>query len=385
MTATRRPIVLTAGGTGGHVFPAQALADTLVKRGFPIALITDRRATALGGALASAETYRINAAGISGRNIVRRGLAVLQLGFGYFQAKRILAAIDPLAVVGFGSYASVPAMLAATTLGKRTVIHEQNAVLGRANRFLASRVTRIATAFQTVSHLRAEDKAKTVHTGNPVRPDIIAIAARPYPTIAEGGVINLLVFGGSLGAAVFSQVVPQTIAALPVALRNRLKITQQCRAEDIEAVRATYGAAGIDAELAPFFSDMPARLAAAHLVVSRSGASTIAELTAAGRPAILVPYPHATDDHQTKNAESLCDAGGAWMIPQPAFNRESLAARLTALLANPRTLQTTALCAGRIGMRSAADNLANLVVTVAGANAGACCGSRGEMLREAMR
>ncbi len=381
MTGNSRAIVLSAGGTGGHVFPAQALADNLVERGFLIALITDRRAGALAGALANAKTYRINAAGISGRNIVRRALALLQLGFGYFQARRILARIDPLAVVGFGSYASVPAVLAATSLGKRTVIHEQNAVLGRANRFLAPRVTRIATAFQAVSHLREEDKGKTVCTGNPVRPEIVAIASRPYPAITESGAINLLVFGGSLGATVFSQIVPDTIATLPVSLRARLKITQQCRAEDIEAVRAVYREASVNAELASFFIDMPAKLAAAHLVISRSGASTIAELTAAGRPAILVPYPYATDDHQTKNAESLCDAGGAWMIPQHAFSRESLATRLTALLANPRTLQTTALCAGRIGMRSAADNLADLVVAVAGrggSNHGQPC-----MLREA--
>jgi UDP-N-acetylglucosamine--N-acetylmuramyl-(pentapeptide) pyrophosphoryl-undecaprenol N-acetylglucosamine transferase len=383
MTGNRRAIVLSAGGTGGHVFPAQSLAEMLARRGFPIALITDRRATALGGALASAETYRINAAGISGRGLLQRGMAVAQLGFGYFQAKKILAAIDPLAVVGFGSYASVPAVLAAANLGNKTVIHEQNAVLGRANRFLAPRVTRIATAFASVAFLRSEDKGKTVFTGNPVRPDIIAIAAKPYPRLDEDGVVDLLVFGGSLGASVFSQVVPETIAALPTHLRARLRITQQCRAEDLDKVRTVYDAAGIDATLASFFDDMPARLAASHLVISRAGASTIAELTAAGRPAILVPYPHATDDHQTKNAESLCDAGGAWMIPQHAFNRESLTTRLTALLQNTRTLQTTALCAGRIGMRTAAENLADLVVQVVGA------GRNGDgepgILREAAR
>lgn len=364
MTGARRAIVLSAGGTGGHVFPAQSLAEALTRRGFPIALITDRRATALGGALASAETYRINAAGIAGRSVLDRGMAVLKLGVGYFQARRILRSIDPLAVVGFGSYASVPAVLAATSIGARTVIHEQNAVLGRANRFLAPRVTRIATAFPTVAMLRDDDKAKTVCTGNPVRPEVIAIAKQPFPAVVDGGPVNLLVFGGSLGATVFSQVVPETIAALPEDLRRRLHIVQQCRAEDLDAVRAVYDATGVDAELAAFFDDMPVKLANAHLVISRAGASTIAELTAAGRPAILVPFPHATDDHQTKNAESLCDAGGGWMIPQHAFDRQSLTTRLTALLATPRTLQTTALCAGRMGMRSAADNLADLVVDV---------------------
>jgi len=383
MTDRRRAIVLSAGGTGGHVFPAQSLADSLVKRGFPIALITDRRATALSGALANAETYRINAAAISGRNLLRRGIAIAQLGFGYFQAKRILAETAPLAVVGFGSYASVPAVLAASNLGMKTVIHEQNAVLGRANRFLAPRVTRIATAFAAVDNLRDEDKGKTVFTGNPVRPEVIAIAAQPYPRLTEGGAVNLLVFGGSLGASIFSQVVPETIAALPASVRNRLRITQQCRAEDLETVRAIYGTAGIDVELASFFDDMPARLAAAHLVICRAGASTIAELTAAGRPAILVPYPHATDDHQTRNAESLCDAGGAWMIPQHAFNRESLTTRLTVLIANGRTLHTTALCAGRIGMRTAADNLAKLVVDVVGSDTNGS--GTPDVLREAAR
>lgn len=364
MSGARRAILLTAGGTGGHVYPAQSLADALARRGFPIALITDRRANALSGALATADTYRINAAGISGRSLINRGMALLHLGFGYFQAKRILASINPLAVVGFGSYASVPAVLAGTRLGCTTVIHEQNAVLGRANRFLAPRVTRIATAFKTVTGLREEDAQKTVWTGNPVRPEVIAIAGEPYPTITDGGPINLLVFGGSLGATVFSQVVPETIAALPASLRKRLQIVQQCRKEDLETARALYGTAGLDVELASFFDDMPAKLAKAHLVISRSGASTIAELTAAGRPAILVPYPHATDDHQTKNAEALCDSGGAWMIPQTAFNQESLTTRLTVLLGSPRTLQTTALCAGRMGMRTAADNLADLVVSV---------------------
>ncbi len=383
MTGDRRPIVLSAGGTGGHVFPAQALAEILTKRGFRLALVTDRRATPLGGALSAAETYRINAAGISGRNLIRRGLALAQLGFGYFQARKILAEIDPLAVVGFGSYASVPAVLAAANLGKKTIIHEQNAVLGRANGFLAPRVTRIATAFASVAKLRDEDKARTVLTGNPVRPEIIAIAGKPYPALSEDGAIDLLVFGGSLGATVFSQIVPETITRLSAPLRARLRITQQCRPEDIDKVRATYASAGMEPVLKPFFDDMPARLATAHLVISRAGASTIAELTAAGRPAILVPYPHAIDDHQTKNAESVCDAGGGWMIPQHAFNRESLTTRLTALLLNTRTLQRTALCAGRIGMRTAAEKLADLVVDVAGAGANGC--GRSGILREAAR
>ena len=367
MTARNRPIALAAGGTGGHVFPAQSLADLLSPRGYRIALITDRRETALDGALAAADIHRINAAGVSGTGLLRRVIAMAKLGMGYFEARKIIRAIDPIVVVGFGSYASVPTVLAATRLHRKTIIHEQNAILGRANRFLAPRVTRIATAFQTVGHLRDEDRTKTVWTGNPVRPDIISIAGEPYPALDEGGRVNLLIFGGSLGATVFSEIVPATLASLPQTLRGRLRVVQQCRAADIDAVRDTYAAANIDAELAPFFSDMPKRLAAAHLVICRSGASTVAELSAAGRPAILVPYPHATDDHQTKNAEILCDAGGGWIMPQGDFDSANLAARLTALMSNTRMLRTTALCAGRIGVRKAAENLAELVLDVVGA------------------
>lgn len=366
MTAPNQPIVLAAGGTGGHVFPAQSLAGALADRGIRIALITDRRANALDGALATADTYRIRAGGLSGRGPLQRLVALADLGIGFLQARRILKSIDPMAVVGFGSYASAPTMAAAVGLGCRTVIHEQNAILGRANRLFASRVTNIATAFRSVANLRDEDRPKTVWTGNPVRSEIIGIAGEPYPAIEDDGPINLMVFGGSLGATVFSKIVPEALTSLSDTIQKRLRLTQQCRAEDLDAVRKIYDDAGLQAELAPFFSDMPNKLAAAHLVICRAGASTIAELAAAGRPAILVPYPHATDDHQTRNAECLCDAGGGWMIPQEAFTADSLAARLTTLLSNTKSLRTTALCAGQIGMRNATDNLTDLVLSAAG-------------------
>jgi len=366
MNAPNRPIVLAAGGTGGHVFPAQSLAGALADRGIRIALITDRRANALDGALATADTYRIRAGGLSGRGPIKRLVALFELGVGFLQARRILKAIDPMAVVGFGSYASAPTIAAAVGLGCRTVIHEQNAILGRANRLFASRVTNIATAFRSVANLRDEDRPKTVWTGNPVRSEIIGIAGEPYPSIEDDGPINLLVFGGSLGASVFSKVIPNALTSLPETVQRRIRLTQQCRAEDLEAVRKIYDDAGLQAELAPFFSDMPNKLATAHLVICRAGASTIAELAAAGRPAILVPYPHATDDHQTRNAECLCDAGGGWMIPQEAFTAECLNARLTSLLSNTKSLRTTALCAGQIGMRNATDNLTDLVLSAAG-------------------
>lgn len=364
MTAAPRPIVLTAGGTGGHVFPAQALAGALQDRGYRIVLIADKRSGTLSGPLATVECHRIHAGAPTGRNVFRRIGGIVKLASGFLQARRLLRDLDPEVVVGFGSYASVPAMAAAIALGQRTVIHEQNAVLGRANRLLAPRVTKIATAFQSVAHLREEDASKCVWTGNPVRPEVIAIAAHPFPTIDDTGPIDLLVFGGSQGATIFSSVVPEALACLPDALRRRLRVVQQCRQEDLDPVRRIYNTVGIQAELAPFFDDMPRRLGTAHLVICRSGASTCAELTAAGRPAILVPFPHATDDHQTRNAERLCDAGAGWMIPQSSFTAEALTQRLTALLQNPLLLRTTALCAGRIGMRSATAKLADLVVAV---------------------
>lgn len=361
MNNTARTIVLATGGTGGHIFPAQALAGGLAKRGYRIAVVTDRRAQALGDILGDAELFRISGAGVSGRSVLNRVGAVFQLGLGYLQARRILRKLNPAVAVGFGSYASLPTMLAAVHLSIPTVIHEQNAILGRSNRLLAPRVTRIATAFQTVASLRPEDRDKTEWTGNPVRPEVMAIAANPYPALADGGAINALVFGGSQGASIFSEVVPETIVALPEALRDRIRIVQQCRAEDIDRVRQIYAAKNMQPELAPFFADLPNRLAAAHLVISRSGASTIAELAAAGRPAILVPFQQATDDHQTKNAQGLCDAGGGWLIPQATFDRDSLTARLTALLGNTEILRTAARCAGRIGAHGATENLTNLV------------------------
>jgi UDP-N-acetylglucosamine--N-acetylmuramyl-(pentapeptide) pyrophosphoryl-undecaprenol N-acetylglucosamine transferase len=364
MSAAPRTIVLATGGTGGHIFPAQALAGGLRTHGYRIAVVTDRRAKAMGGSLGDADVFRISGAGVSGRSVLNRISAVFQLGVGYLQARRILRKLRPAVAVGFGSYASLPTMLAAAHLSIPTVIHEQNAILGRSNRLLAPRVTRIATAFETVMGVRPEDRDKTAWTGNPVRAAVLAIADRAYPSIEGDGAINILVFGGSLGASIFSEVVPETIAALPENLRSRIRLVQQCRAEDIERVRHVYAARNIDAELAPFFEDMPDRLAAAHLVIARSGASTIAELTAAGRPAILVPFQHATDDHQTKNAQGLCDAGGGWLIPQSTFDRDSLTARLTALLANTKMLRTAAACAGRIGARDATEKLTGLVAGV---------------------
>lgn len=354
-------IVLTAGGTGGHVFPAEALAAELLARGHRLALVTDRRGQAYGGTLGSLTTHRISAGGIAGRGLRARLRAVAELGLGFLQARKLLTGLRPAAVVGFGGYASVPAMLAATTTGIPTALHEQNAVLGRANRLLAPRVTRIATSYAHVSHLAAAWQSKVVQTGMPVRGTVIALRDRDYPALTDKGPLRLLVLGGSQGARVLSEVVPAALARLPETLRRRLEVSQQCRPEDLEGVRRAYEGTGIAATLESFFHDVPDRLADAHLVIARSGASTVTELTAMGRPAILVPYPHATDDHQTANAHAVDEAGGGWLIPQTAFTPESLSARIESLFALPGSLIKAAACARAAGSPDAARQLADLV------------------------
>lgn len=359
-------VLLAAGGTGGHVFPAEALASVLIERGFRLGLVTDRRGHAYGGTLGSLETFRISAGGIAGRGLMNKLRAVAELGLGVIQARSLLKRLRPAAVVGFGGYASVPTMVAATLLGLPTAIHEQNAVLGRANRLLAGRVRRIATSYANVLHVDPAWRDKLAHTGMPVRAAVAALRDAPYPALTEDGPIRLLVLGGSQGARVLSEIVPSALAALPDAIRGRLSVAQQCRPEDIEAVRGAYVGSGIDATLESFFADAPDRISAAHLVIARSGASTVAELTALGRPAILVPYPHAIDDHQTANARAVDEAGGAWLMPQPAFTSDALASRLEALFTQPGTLARAAGCARTAGRPDAAAQLADLVAALPG-------------------
>lgn len=361
-----RLVLLAAGGTGGHVFPAEALAQVLIERGWRLGLVTDRRGHAYGGTLGSLETFRIRAGGIAGRGALSKICAVAELGIGIIQARALLKRLNPEVVVGFGGYASVPTMVAATLLGIPTAIHEQNAVLGRANRLLAGRVRRIATSYANVAHVAADWTAKLTHTGMPVRAAVAALRDAPYPTLSEGLPIRLLVLGGSQGARVLSEVIPAALAALPEGLRTRLTVSQQCRPEDLEMVRAAYAGTGIDATLDSFFADVPERMSGAHLVIARSGASTVAELTALGRPAILVPYPHAIDDHQTANAHAVDEAGGAWLMPQPAFTSETLAGRLEALFTQPGTLARAAGCARAAGRPDAAALLADLVAVLPG-------------------
>jgi len=356
-----RAIALATGGTGGHVFPAQALAEELGSRGYRLMLITDRRGDAYGGPLGALETHTIRAAGVSGIGISARIGAIFQLAAGYFQARKLLRELKPAAVVGFGGYPSVPTMLAASHLKLRTAIHEQNAILGRANRLLAPRVNRIALSFERTAELRDQDAKRSQWTGNPVRPEIAAIAGQSYPHIEDGQPIRLLVTGGSQGAQILGECVPAAIRSLPEDMRQRLRVAQQVRAEQLDAVTAAYREAGVSADVRAFFEDMPKQLADAHLMIARAGASTMAELTCVGRPAILVPYPYAVDDHQTANAARLCDDAGAWMIPQKDLTPDTLADRLLQLIAKPQVLETAATAAERIGMPEATTQLADMI------------------------
>jgi UDP-N-acetylglucosamine--N-acetylmuramyl-(pentapeptide) pyrophosphoryl-undecaprenol N-acetylglucosamine transferase len=359
--------VLAAGGTGGHLFPAEAVARRLVAGGGAVHLLTDRRADAFAEAVPGVTIDRVRASQLGGGPLhAAYGLA--ELAVGMVQARRLLRRLMPTAVVGFGGYPSVPTMLAAAQLGLPTLIHEQNAVFGRANRLLAPRARRIATGFAETTGLRAADKTRAVHTGNPVRPAILAVGAAGYAPPEPGGPIELLVTGGSQGARVFSEIVPPALAALPSDLRARLRVSQQARPEDRAAAAAHYQTLGIAAAVESFFDDMPARLQRAHLVICRAGASTVAELAAAGRPAILVPYPYATDDHQTANAGAFAMAGGGWAMPQTRFAVDALTARLIALFSEPSVLAEAAAAARRFARDDAAERLAALVLELAPAN-----------------
>jgi UDP-N-acetylglucosamine--N-acetylmuramyl-(pentapeptide) pyrophosphoryl-undecaprenol N-acetylglucosamine transferase len=359
-------IVLAAGGTGGHMFPAEALAKALIARGTRVALITDKRGQAFGDSLPSVEVHRIRASRLP-RHTLDRIRAVLEMGLGGLEARRLLGKLAPAAVVGFGGYPSIPTVLAASFAKIPIVLHEQNALLGRANRRLASRAQAVATSFETVARVPAG--CRTVLTGNPVRPGIIALRDQPYRAPTADGPFSILVTGGSQGARVLSEVVPPALAQLPPELKARLKVTQQCRQEDIEAARTEYAQAGIAAELSTFFSDMPARLAACHLAITRSGASTVAELGVAGRPAILIPYPFATDDHQTANAEAYVRSGGGWVVGQRILTPRFLADRIVALAARPDTLERAAEAAHSEGRPDAAERFADLVLSAVGARA----------------
>jgi UDP-N-acetylglucosamine--N-acetylmuramyl-(pentapeptide) pyrophosphoryl-undecaprenol N-acetylglucosamine transferase len=360
------PVLVAAGGTGGHLFPAEALAAALTQRGVKAHLVTDHRAARFGGGFAGGAVHVVASATLRGSGPLALARTGFALGLGVAQAWALIGRLRPAAVIGFGGYPTVPPVLAAAWRRVPTLIHDANAVLGRANRFLAPRVTAIATTFPDLFGDDPALAAKATLTGNPLRPAVLASAATPYPAAADP--LHLLIFGGSQGARIMADVVPAAIGLLDPALRARLAIVQQAREEDLQRVRTAYAGLAIGADVAPFFADLPARMAATHLVIARSGAGTVAELSAIGRPAILVPLPHALDQDQFANAGVLEHRAAAIRLVQNEFTPRRLADEITALAAAPQRLQDMAAAARSMGRRDAADRLADLVLRVAGIN-----------------
>ena len=359
-------IVLSAGGTGGHIFPAQAVAAELMKRGRKIIVMTDARGTQYPTYFPGASIEIVPSAAFSDRSILGLATAPFEIMAGIIVAAVKLARARPAAVIGFGGYPSLPVMIAACLARFPTVIVAPDAVLGRANRIVANYVRAIAGGFPLKRFL-PKDMAKVVYTGNPVRPEVVAQKDVPYDAPTASGPLRLLVFGGSQGARALSEIVPAAIALLPADMRARLDVVQQCRPEDLEGVRIAYKSSGVTAELATFFKDLPSRMAKAHLVIGRSGAGTVAELMVIGRPAILVPLPHALDDNQTPNADALADAGGGWRVAQKDLKPQKLAEMLQAAFATPGELAKCAAAAHAAGKPDAALRLADLIDRIGGA------------------
>jgi UDP-N-acetylglucosamine--N-acetylmuramyl-(pentapeptide) pyrophosphoryl-undecaprenol N-acetylglucosamine transferase len=354
--------LLCAGGTGGHVFPAEALAHALKARGWSVHLATDERAERFAGKFPADAIHVVPSATLGSKNPI----AVLKTGWkllsGYFVAAKLVRALKPSVVIGFGGYPTLPPLLAASRAGVPTMIHEQNAVMGRANAVLASRVNAIAGGFLPESGAVFPDK--TMLTGNPVRPAVLDAAKVPYG-LSDSGPFNLLVFGGSQGAQYFSESIPEAIALLPDALKRRLQVTQQARPDDELKVRATYERLGIAADVLPFFNDMAARIARAHFVISRSGASTVSELAAIGRPSLLVPYPFALDHDQAANAAALAAAGGAMVVKQADLTPRKIADMIVSIADDPKQAAGVAAAAKATAMIHASQLLAGLAEAIA--------------------
>lgn len=365
---TRKPLVIVAaGGTGGHMVPAHAVAERLRAHGYDVALMTDERGLRYPGLFEGVPRH-VLASGTLNGGIKGKVAALRNILAGTGQAHRIMQARRPAVVVGFGGYPALPALLAAISLRIPIAIHEQNAVLGRVNRLLARFTTLIATSFRETRRLKPAFLERTVLTGNPVRRDILALRDLPYPEFNETSAFRILVIGGSQGAKVLADVVPAAIDLLPQELKRRVRITQQCREADLDPVRKLYARIGIAAECSAYITDMADKLRWSHLVIARAGASTLAELTAVGRPSILVPLPTAMDDHQTANARDVADAGGARLIPQAAFTPEALAQAIQGWAEAPATLLEVAAKAKAAGQPEAAEHLAQLVSRIAEAS-----------------
>lgn len=354
----QRTILLSAGGTGGHLYPAEALAQELLARGHKVVIVTDKRGQAFKSLGDRVDIHVVRAATLKAGVLSKVG-AVKDMSLGLFQAQKLLRRVKPDVIVGFGGYPSVPAVLAGQMLGMPTLLHEQNAVLGKANVLLADRAVTIATALPVTKGVKAKNQPKLITTGNPVRPDIVAVRGEEYPQPSDK--LNIFITGGSQAAKVFSDIVPDAVGQLPPELRARLTIVQQCREDMVEVTRQKYASHGVGVEIKAFFSDMAERLRACQLFIGRSGASTVAEIATVGRPAIFVPYPGHADQQQKHNAEVLADKGGAWVMLQNDFTAATLANRLTDLLGHPEKLTNAAAAAKTCGQPAAAQKLADVV------------------------
>ncbi len=361
-----RTILLAAGGTGGHLFPAAALAQELARRGFAVELATDERAEKYGADFPARAVYRVPSATFTSRSPVAVAKTLGRLGSGFLRARRLLEMVQPAAVVGFGGYPTIPPIMAARSLGIPTMIHEQNAVMGRANRLLSRFADGVALSFLPTKLLRRSAESNARLTGNPVRDNVLAYRSVDYKPPEAAGRLLLLVFGGSQGARFFSELLPPALEMMSSPFRWRLTVVQQVRPEDLVEVREAYKEANIVAHLATFFNDLPERIANSHLVISRAGASTVAELTAIGRPGLLVPLPHALDNDQLENAKRLEEGGGGWCIPQADLTPERLSQELEKLLGAPDVLAEAAAKSKALANIDSVKKLANLVEELAG-------------------
>ncbi|WP_169542813.1 undecaprenyldiphospho-muramoylpentapeptide beta-N-acetylglucosaminyltransferase [Sneathiella aquimaris] len=361
MTEKRKHIVLASGGTGGHIFPARALAEELISRNMDVTLMTDQRGEKYEQLFPGVKIVPVTSASPSVGGVLGKLVAGFKLLLGTLQSIFILRKLKPDVVVGFGGYPSMPPAAAASFLGVPLILHEQNAVLGRVNRLLSGMAKKIATSFHHTESGAREIASKMSFTGNPVRQEIIALHGRGYaePTVKDP--IKLLILGGSQGATVLSDVVPAAIADLPDSLQSRLHVIQQCRPEDLARVEAAYQKTSVTTTLAAFFDNVPELLNDCHLAITRSGASTIAELTVSGRPAILVPYKFAMDNHQLKNAENEVAKGAARLILQDEFSVTSLKGHLEDLFSHPDKLTCMARASAQLGEINAAQKLADMV------------------------
>ncbi len=351
--------LISAGGTGGHMFPAQSLAEQLLAKGWRVKLSTDARGARYAGAFPAEVVREIVTSATTARGGAAAKLAVpFRIGQGVLAARRAMKADRPAIVVGFGGYPTIPAMSAALMLGIPRMIHEQNGVMGRVNRAFARRVALVACGIWPTD---LPQGAKGEYVGNPVRAAVRAMAGSAYQPPLPGGDLNLLVIGGSQGARVLSDTVPEAIAGLPEQVRQRLQVSHQARAEDMDRVNRAYQDAGIRAEVQPFFDDVPERLARCQLVVSRAGASSIADITAIGRPAILIPFAAATGDHQTANARPLAEANASVLLPESVLDVESLRRDIRAILSDQGRANAMAASALSMGRPDAAVRLAELV------------------------